>query len=446
LLSKKKSLMVSRVYTPLIPAYPRSQSVGNGRGPVSSATDDQKAIAQGNANDANRPSAGLQAVQFDRSQKIPLDAVIHDFKNTMNALGADEQTRSEVAAYLNVVRLQAAKDQPEVPFIKQTLRTAANSLDQFIGKALGQPSKVVKEWVDALLMQDIDYHADLPPEETGAESNGKSNNQEVKFAANSPENDASDPVQVAADDAPGLNAAAKTQLKTLIEDAKTSQQADNSADANQKLQQALDLLSNQVRPDLEGKVWQLKGRFADQSGQWEEAVSCFEQAANRFEAANLPQKQANSLHAMASILEEHGQLDKAQAAYQQVVELDTQYGDAKSQLRSLNDLGSLHLRRGDVAQATQTLQQAAQLMQNQPIPPQVQSDILSNLGAAQRKAQDFNQAIQSYQQSLKTAREAKDRSRYTSTLQQLASLFVEANQPDQAMKALQRLKALGQSA
>ncbi len=439
--------MVSRVYTPLIPAYPRSQGVGNGRGPVSSATDEQTAVAQGNANDTNRPSAGLQAVQFDRSQKIPLDAVIHDFKNTMTALGADEQTRSEVAAYLNVVRLQAAKDQPEVPFIKQTLRTAANSLDQFIGKALGQPSKVVKEWVDALLMQDIDYHADLPPVETGAEGNGKPNNEEVKFAANATENDAnSDPAQAVPDDTKGLSAAAKTQLKTLIEDAKTSQQADNSADANQKLQQVLDLLSNQDRPDLEGKVWQLKGRFADQSGQWEEAVSCFEQAANRFEAASLPQKQANSLHAMASILEERGQLDKAQAAYQQVVELDTQYGDAKAQLRSLNDLGSLYLHRGDAAQATQTLQQAAQLMQNQPVPPQVQSDILSNLGAAQRKAQDFTQAIQSYQQSLKTAREAKDRSRYTSTLQQLASLFVEANQPDQAMKALQRLKSLGQSA
>ena len=89
--------MVSRVYTPLIPAYPRSQSVGNGRGPVSSATDDQKAIAQGNANDANRPSAGLQAVQFDRFQKIPLDAVIHDFKNTMNALGADIRNMEDAA-------------------------------------------------------------------------------------------------------------------------------------------------------------------------------------------------------------------------------------------------------------------------------------------------------------------------------------------------------------
>jgi Tfp pilus assembly protein PilF len=421
--------MVSRVYTPLIPAYPRSQGIGNNRNAVSSDEPKQPNI-QAEANDTNRPSAGLQAVQYDRFQKIPLDAVIHDFKSTMNALGADEQTRSEVAAYLNVVRLQAAKEQPEVPFIKQTLRTAANSLDQFIGKALGQPSKVVKEWVDALLLQDINYHAQLAPEET---------------ASSTPSNEdtPSQPEENQLAEDPSINNTQKSQLKSLIEEAKICQKQNNTTEAHQKLQQALELLDGQNRPDWEGKVWQLKGRCSDQDGQWETAISDFEQAATQFKTANLPLKQASALHAMASIWEDHGQLEKAQTYYQQVVALDTQYGDAKAQLRSLNDLGSIYLRRGNADQATQTLQQAIQLMQNNTVPMPIQSDLLSNLAAAQRKAQDFPNAIQTYQQSLKIAREAKDRSRYTTTLQQLASLFVEANQPDQAMKALQRLKSLG---
>src|SRR5690606_21177103 len=107
--------------------------------------------------DLRRPSNGLQSVQFDQSQKIPLDAVLHDFASTMNALGADEQTRAEVGAYLRVVCLQGNKEHPEVPFIKHSLRTAAGALDQFIAQALGQPSQVVKEWVDALLLQNIDF-------------------------------------------------------------------------------------------------------------------------------------------------------------------------------------------------------------------------------------------------------------------------------------------------
>lgn len=433
--------MVSRVYTPLIPSYQRSQGVGNPRGAVASATDEQRELPnqQGADGDAsNRPSAGLRAVQFDRFQKIPLDAVIHDFKSTMTALGADEKTRSEVAAYLNVVRLQAAKEQPEVPFIKHTLRTAANSLDQFIGGALGQPSHVVKEWVDALLLQDIDYHADLPPESV----------QAVEPSSADALADNASTLELSEESTSGhesaVSTSTKAQLKTLIEAAKTAQKSGQPIDAAQQLEDALALLENQNKPAWEGKIWQLKGRFSDQNGQWEEAVSAFEQAASKFEVANLPQKRANALHAAGSILEDHGQLESAKTYYQQVVSLDTQFGDAKAQLRSLNDLGSLYLRQGDANQATQTLQQAAQILQSNPMPAQVHSDILSNLASAQRQAKAYPDAIQNYQQSLKAAKNAKDRTRYTSTLQQLASVFVEANQPDQAMKALQRLKALGQ--
>lgn len=437
--------MVSRVYTPLIPSYQRSQGVGNPRGTVTSATDEQSQLPArqagvgGEGNDPNRPSAGLQAVQFDRFQKIPLDAVIHDFKSTMNALGADEKTRSEVAAYLNVVRLQAAKEQPEVPFIKHTLRTAANSLDQFIGNALGQPSKVVKEWVDALLLQDIDYHADLPPDVLSPTTEPQTGSTDPSQAESQPDTAAVPPESTIA-------TATKSQLKSLIEDAKACQKNGQSAEASQKLQDALALLADQNKPAWEGKVWQLRGRFYDQNGQWEEATAAFEQAASKFEVANLPQKQANALHALGSILDEHGQLEKAKDYYQQVVHLDAQFGDVKAQLRSLNDLGSLYLRQGHTGQAIETLQQAAQLLQTNPVPPQVQSDILSNLASAQRQAKTYPGAIQSYQQALKTAKEAKDQFRYTNNLQQLASLYVEANQPDQAMKALQRLKSLGQSA
>jgi tetratricopeptide (TPR) repeat protein len=431
--------MVSRVYTPLVTPYARAQ--GPNRGAVNSATDEQArpytppSNQNGDATDLRRPSNGLQSVQYDQFQKIPLNAVISDFKNTMTALGADDQTRSEVSAYLNVVRLQAAKDQPEVPFIKHTLRTAANSLDQFIGKALGQPSQVVKEWVDALLMQNIDYHADLPPEDTTATAK----NSAAEAATDSPPENAA---ESSAANAATVDTSTKARIKSLVEESKASQQAGKSAEADQKLQDALDLLKDQNRPEWEGKLWQLRGRFADQDGRWEQATQAFDQAAKHFEASQLPNKQANALHAMASILEEHGQLDQARQAYEQVVALDEQTGDPKAQLRSLNDLGSVYLRQGNSTEAINTFEKAASVMQAHAAPPPVQSDILSNLGAAYRQDKQYDPAIQRYQQSLQAAKASKDKSRYTSTLQKLASLYVEANQPNQAMKALQRLQSL----
>ncbi len=427
--------MVSRVYTPLITPYQRSQNAGNGRGPVN-ADEEQKpafqpqTLVQPETNDPGKQSSGLKAVQYNQFQKIPLNDVIHDFKNTMTALGADETTQTEVAAYLNVVRLQAGKDQPEVGFIKHTLKTAANSLDQYIGKALGQPSKVVKEWVDALLMQDIDYKADIAPESIHLTSDQKQSNQETEAS------------EIAQEDATSLKTSTKSQLKTLIEAAKAEQQQKNYDQADQKLQTALDLLSEKNKPEWEGKIWGLRGKIYDQSGQWEKAVNAFEQAADKFEEASLPQKQSNSLQAMASILEDHGELQKAKGYYQQVLALDQQSGDAETILRSLNDLGSISLRTGDTSQAIQSLQQAHHLMETQETTPVVRSDIQANLAAAYRKNQDYAQAIETYHQSLSSAKQARDKTRYTSSLQQLASVYVEANQPEKAMKALQRLKSL----
>ncbi len=439
--------MVSRVYTPLITPYQRpQQNAGNGSaGTVN--PDEQRtpgwqpaqAEQQRAPRESGSPGSGLKAIQHSQFQKIPLNDVIHDFNNTMTALGVDETTQQEVATYLGVVRLQAGKEQPEVGYIKQTLRTAANTLDQYIAKALGQPSKVVKEWVDALLMQDIDYKANIAPEEI----NPPKAADQLPTPQQTDTNPGTNPAVVPADkpDKPETSGA-KTQLKSLIETAKTLQGQQQYLQADEKLQAALDLLQERNKPDWEGKVWGLRGKILDQGGQWQKALNAYEQAADRFARAQLPQKQSYALQAAASLLEDHGELQKAKGYYEQVVALDEQTGDPKTLLHSLNDLGSVALKTGDTTQAIQTLEKAAQLLQTENISPAVQSDIQANLAAAYRRTQNYTQAIDTYQQSLKTARQAKDKTRYISGLQQLASLFVEANQPQNAMKALQRLQQL----
>jgi tetratricopeptide (TPR) repeat protein len=447
--------MVSRVYTPLITLYNRPQGAGQNRGPVSSPLDDpsggQKSATrqappqvdvQTEGSNARRPSVGLQAVQLDRSQKIPLDAVLHDFRNTINALGADDQTRAEVGAYLRVVSLQGAKAQPEIPFIKQTLRTAAGALDQYISKALGQPSQVVKEWVDALLLQDIDFHTDQPLVDEPTPS--------AKTTADTPPNPAPEQPDEMADskaqaaETSQLSVTDKTRLKTLIEQAKAEQQAGKPEAAQSRLQAALDLLDGKEHPEWEGKVWHLRGRFYDKSGEWEQAVHAYEQAANRFEAAGRPERQAQGLQAAASILEEHGQMTQALNYYRQVVSLDeqnaAQTGDRSLLARSLNDLGSAYLRSGDAGNAVATLEAAAQSAGQ--VPPKAASDIFSNLGAAHRRLKNYEHADQAYRLSLQAAKAGRDKNRYISTLQQMATLYVEAHRPDQAMKALNRLRQL----
>lgn len=445
--------MVSRVYTPMVMPYSRAQ--GGQQGAVGSATDKEKQTfprpqadeLPAKPDNARHPSAGLQAVQTDRFQKIPLKAVLHDFQSTMDALGADEQTRSEVDTYLRVVSLQSGKERPEIPFIKHTLRTAAGTLDQFISRALGQPSSVVKEWVDALLLQDIDYHSPTEAPETPPSMpfNSLDVEGEQRDAPRKSETITSADANLPA------KGADKGRLKHLVETAKIDQKNGRYAEADTLLAEALSLVEP---PDSEGepppetaawagRLWHLRGRFADKAGYWERSVHAYREAATRFENANLPEKQAHALHSAASILEEHGKLSEAEQCYKTVLQLDKQLadkaGDIQPLARSLNDLGSLYIRQGKGQHAAELLQQATRFNE---LPPDVRSDLASNLAAAYRLQRDYDQSAQAYRQGLTDARTARDKERYTRILQQMASLFAEAGKPEQAMKALQHLKAM----
>lgn len=450
--------MVSRLYTPMVPPYTRPHGAGQ---PVSSATDQERkpafplppppaqpetAASSDDASTSTRPSAGLQAVQVSPNQKIPLSAVLHDFNSTMSALGADAQTRAEVNSYLRVVQLQGAKEHPEVPFIKHTLKTAAGTLDQFISQALGQPSKVVKEWVDALLMQDIDYHSDLPAPFTPDDDAPTA----MATAALTEESPNSATTHASQRVSPGSSSdagALKTRIQILMDGAKQDFAAGRVDTANAQLQTALDLLDGQNKPGWEGRVWHLRGRFEDASGQWEAAASSYETAASRFEQAHLPARQAKSLHSLASVLAEHNQAERAQGYFRQVVALDEQVfaqtgQNPRALIRSLNDLGSVSLQLNQPAEAIAPLQRAAQLAQAHQLPAVVRSDLLSNLGAAQRANQHLDAAAQSYRQAAQNARQARSKARYVHSLQHMAAVLIEANQPEQAMKALQHLQRM----
>ena len=412
--------MVSRIYTPLVTPYSRPQTTRSSDTIIENPFENETAIAADNG-DLQQKSAGLKAVQTDPFQKISLDAVLHDFQSTIDALGADDQTRSEVTAYLKVVGLQGSKEQPEVPFIKQTLKTAAGTLDQFITQALGQPSHVVKEWVDALLLQNIDYHVTEMP--AWVESTSK-------------------PSQTQPPAVSSFDNAAKTQIKNLIETAKSQFKQGDSASADTSIQQSLDLLSNYEEPLWNGKVWQLRARFQDKSGNWEQSVNAYKQAAQHFETGNRSDLQAESLYNAASILDEHGQSEQAITHYQTVLGLDTQQGNPQNLLNTMNDLGNAYLRQGNFSDAVSMLENAARATLNTTTDPAVQSDVFNNLGAAYRYQQNYDSATQAFQQALKLSKQSQDKSRYTSSLQQLAATFVDANQPHQAMKALQRLTQL----
>lgn len=104
------------------------------------------------------PNGEKVSIDYTKN-KISIEQVLKDFKNTTNAIGAPAEIQAEVSQYLSLIENQALKDTPNAQVIQSNLKNASQILDEYITKTLKKPSKVVENWVDALFLQQIDYKA-----------------------------------------------------------------------------------------------------------------------------------------------------------------------------------------------------------------------------------------------------------------------------------------------
>ncbi|MCQ2958072.1 MAG: hypothetical protein MJ180_04110 [Candidatus Gastranaerophilales bacterium] len=115
--------------------------------------------SQGN-NQQQKPATDTFTGSNYKPATINIKQVLIDFHSTLNAIGASEEVEEEVKTYLSLVENQSKKDKPNKKMIISDLKIAADVLDAYITDALNKPSKVVKDWVDALLLQNIDFKSD----------------------------------------------------------------------------------------------------------------------------------------------------------------------------------------------------------------------------------------------------------------------------------------------
>lgn len=389
--------MVTRIYTPIAPPLTKPFPK---KGPADDDAPKQEAggFQPESGFQSDQRSAGLATLQEQgRVQKIQLNTILKDFKNTMNAIGTTEEVKQEVETYLKTISIQSQKPSPSVPYIKQSLKTAADSLDQYIGQSLGQPSRVVRDWVDALLLQDIQYKTDSSQAGSNSAGQNKKSASQSESSGMRPEQAESAQSQMIQKKAledqnasgESLNAAQKQVQAKIVQDVQTASEAEKIADEktlsdltpdekrqllarieqgkqapdfqtrNQSYQAALAILgTGDRRPDLKGKLHTLLGKSMDESGQLEAATNHFKQAAKAFEMANQPQKQAESHYALGSIMEEQGKWDQAKVHYHKAIGLDSLSSNPQGVTQGLLQLGSIALQQGSNDEALSHFKEA----------------------------------------------------------------------------------------
>lgn len=92
-----------------------------------------------------------------QNTSVNIAQILKDFKNTAVAIGTPDNLKEEVDGYLELVEKQVVKDEPNVRLIKSNLKNASTILDNYISETLNKDSKVVENWIDALLLQDVDF-------------------------------------------------------------------------------------------------------------------------------------------------------------------------------------------------------------------------------------------------------------------------------------------------
>ncbi len=409
--------MVTQLYTaPLRPYLPQKKGVSS-PAPKPQPDDLQPS---GDA-PQHGPSQTLAAMQEKGPGNISIQAVLSDFQNTMDALGVTQPVREEVAPYLQVVAHQAQKPQPSSGLIKQNLRIAAETMDQYITQTLGKPSNVVREWVDALLLQPINYHSDTPIE--------------LRAFAPTP------PAEIPRN-APASTVGTKlpTQdgawVKARLNEAKAAM-ANNAVDeAMGHYQGILDHLNgSSAHPDVEARVLYQMGRAMEKASKPAEAKGYYEQANAKLPPQSHPKLEMKVHKALGMLLYQEGQLDSAAERLTQAVELSAAAEPEGNHSSLLNQLGITRLRLGQHEAARGAFEKA--LQQAQAYPNAHTSDILSNLGAVHRKTGEHRTAFGYYKQSLQAAQAENNRDGMRQSLQAMAALYLDAGKPEKAFKALE---------
>lgn len=309
--------------------------------------------------------------------------------------------------------------------IKEHLKIAARTLDSYIGDTLNQPSNVVEEWVGALLMQQIDYQcSDCPTIQGPAGSSMfKLGNEALDDVLNS-----------AISSKLPLSKEERATFKQLNRNAQKAMQAGDYDTALQTYDEAAEVIANKNQHELEGKLNFQRGQALAKAGKPAEAAQSLLKANELIRVEIQPKLKAKVCKALGSLMLQTGELEDAQRYLEQSLMLESQLGDEAAKTQSLFYLGNIASKQRMWPEAQSHFNAA--LDRAKTFQPKLEARILGELGWVTQNQGNLKEAFGLYKQALQGK---LSKSQNSKVWQHLASLYLQMDKPDKAMKALQKV-------
>ncbi len=362
------------------------------------------------------------------NEKVNINQIIVDFRNTLKAIGASKEINEEVDAYLNLVEIQSSRENPSQKIIKANLNNAAVILDGYITETLNKPSNVVKNWIDALLLQKVDYKSNqLSKKISGVQS--KIESKETKTV------DSQKLDQTQLEEQAALKLRIKSPQDNKLEELyKKSEKIIDSGDYDKALTiyEKLIPFSQKINnAEIEAKLYMDKAYIHDVKGDFTKAVKNYNKAANISFKTGKQNIQAQAHYNMASIYDDFGKYDAALEHYYESLSLDGQTENLKAQGITLNDVGNIYAGSKDYKQALDHFKVGFSLTKETG-DKKGKACILSNTAGVFKDMGFDDKAVKYYKDSIKIDMNIGNVEGYAKSFEQAGDIMLKNNYPQKA--------------
>lgn len=374
----------------------------------------------------------LQTVNLhNQQQTITGKAVFADMRQTAELLGASPELMQQVDSAMKQAESETRQPNPNQDLVNNLLLSTADTLDTHVSDALGTPSSVVREWVEALVKQPVDWKGGLSEEAPEELITPVTASTESAEPASSVTAAPVVPAQISYEE---LSPADTLRMNGLLAQAKQAYDEKNWPQAHRSLDRALAVVSNAPGHPMTGRLHWLKAKAYGQQGNYQQAVKHADKVENTVQLA--PQQFASLRQQQGSW---HTRLNKpqaAQAAFQEGLEALSANGLESPKLTQQLQLGLIQSYQAQGA--WQASLDALGALPESPEQAALQAQAYWKAGQPQ-------QAERSFRAALTQARESNNHSFYLTTLRHTAAFYLDQDNMEKAQGLLSVWSRLGQA-
>ncbi len=385
-----------------------------------------------------------EQVSIDYSKpSVNISQIITDFQNTANAIGTPDNIKEEVFSYLNLIQLQASKNEPNKKIIQTNLKNASQILDNYITETLQKPSKVVENWIDALFLQNVEYKAN--PQSINPEFKVQIPEKQPKPAAENTETIAIAPdvaeTAVSSVSKPRVYIPQDSQLKRMFVKAKKYSAIDEPEKALAAFKATLDYAQEIDDTQAQAMTYYEIGQIFDKNDMLSEALKSYNKAASTSQDENVKIKSHMS---MAQIYDDVVQFEPAVDHYFAAIAFAGENENLNAQTKALSNLATMYGQRYEKENAYEYLDLAANMAKETGNNKTIGAVFSKSANVSEMLNENFK-ALDYYKESTKYYSKTDSKENIVKNYQNAASIMLSLGDSNKARNLLEKAYHKAQS-